>query len=401
MGRLAKKKEIEADVLALARERISTAFERFDTVAVSFSGGKDSTACLNLTLEEAKKRGIKNVPVFFFDEEAIPYETEDYVRRVSKEPLVDLQWLCLPVRHRNGCSRQEPWWFPWAPEAKEKWVRSLPPEAITDIKGLPTNPSERLTIPEAVGLLFDPMVHGSVGMVMGIRADESLTRTRAILSGRNRDDLHIIPFTDSTAKNKGLFKVYPIYDWKTADVWTAPQKFGWDYNTAYDVLTYAGVKPSDQRCAPPYGEEPMLGLYQFSICFPNIWDKMQNRVEGADTAARYSRTVLYSYNTRPQKPENMAWEDFCKSWIEKHPDPYRGIIRDRIKQEIKSHFSKTKDPLMKTPHPLTGIGWDFLVMLAVRGDFKNRKKPALASGVSKDAFLKAKNKYDQERQAVQ
>ena len=56
---------------------------------------------------------------------------------------------------------------------------------------------------------------------------------------------------------------------------------------------------------------------------------------------------------------------------------------------------------MKTPHPLTGIGWDFLVMLAVRGDFKNRKKPALASGVSKDAFLKAKNKYDQKRQAVQ
>ena len=397
MGKISKKKEISKDVLSLAKERIKIAFDRFDTVAVSFSGGKDSTACLNITLEEAKRRGIKKTPVFFFDEEAIPFETEDYVRRVAADPAVDLRWFCLPVRHRNGCSREEPWWFPWAKEAQEKWVRPLPPEAITELKGLPTKEQERITIPEAVGLLFDPRKDGSVGMVMGIRADESLTRTRAILSGRNRDDLHIIPWSDGTAKNKGLHKVYPIYDWKTADVWTAPQRFNWDYNTSYDVMTYAGISPSDQRCAPPYGEEPMLGLYQFSVCFPDIWGKMQRRVKGADTAARYSRTVLYSYNQRPQKPDDLSWQEFCTNWIEKHPDPYRQIIKERIKSEIKRHCEKTKDPILQTPHPSTGIGWDYLIMLAVRGDFKGRKQPAPASGVSKEAFLKAKIKYDQER----
>ena len=36
MGRIAKKKAIDEDVLSLARNRVSVAFERFDTV--SFKG---------------------------------------------------------------------------------------------------------------------------------------------------------------------------------------------------------------------------------------------------------------------------------------------------------------------------------------------------------------------------
>lgn len=62
-SRLGKKKIIDKNVHELALERIRTAYDRFDTIAVMFSGGKDSTACLNLVLEVAKERGIKKVPV--------------------------------------------------------------------------------------------------------------------------------------------------------------------------------------------------------------------------------------------------------------------------------------------------------------------------------------------------
>ena len=79
---ISKKRAINTDVWTLAKQRVSTAFDLFDTVAVSFSGGKDSTACLNLVLDEAKERNVKKVRVFFFDEEAIPYQTEEYARRV-------------------------------------------------------------------------------------------------------------------------------------------------------------------------------------------------------------------------------------------------------------------------------------------------------------------------------
>ena len=81
---------------------------------------------------------------------------------------------------------------------------------------------------------------------------------------------------------------------------TAPAQFGWDHNAAYDVMEYAGISHNDQRCAPPYGEEPMRGLWTFAVCFPEIWDKMSRRVPGAATAARYSTTELYAFGGFPE-----------------------------------------------------------------------------------------------------
>ena len=395
-NKLGKKHGIDRNVHELALERIRTAYDRFDTVSVMFSGGKDSTACLHLVLEVARERGIDRVRVDHFDEEAIPYDTEHYVRRVAQLPDVDLNWWCVPVRHRNACSLQKPWWFPWGPEDEDKWVRPMPPEGISHLDGYPTSkPEDRLTIPEMNGLLFNPEKDGNVGIVMGIRADESLTRTRAILSGRSRDDVHIIKYDEGTSPGN-IYKVYPIYDWSTKDVWTAPKKFGWDYNRAYDVMDKGGIRPHSQRCAPPYGEEPMRGLYQFRELWPDIWDKMQMRVEGAATAARYATTVLYSYNRNPEKPDNVAWHDFIKFWVSKHPEPYRSQVADRIRGFIQNHYNKTDEPILdKMAHPRTGVSWDFLLKIAVRGDFKNRKQPTIIGGV--DETIKQKRKYDAAR----
>ncbi len=394
-NKLGKKKVIDRHVHELAVERIHRAYDLFDTVAVMFSGGKDSTACLNLVLEVAKERGIQKVPIHHFDEEAIPYETEQYVRRVSQLPEVEFYWWCLPVRHRNACSVKNPWWFPWGPEDEAKWVRPLPSEAITELEGYPSDPAQRITIPEINGLIFKPEIHGNVGIVMGIRADESLTRTRAILSGRRREDVHILKYDEGTAQGN-IYKVYPVYDWSTKDIWTAPKRFGWDYNTAYDLMDKAGIRPNDQRCAPPYGEEPMRGLYQFRELFPDIWGKMQERVDGAATAARYSNTVLYSYGSNPTKPDNMTWHEFIRFWIEKHPEPYKSEVAERVKGFIQNHYNKTNEPILdKVAHPRTGVSWDFLLKIAVRGDFKNRKQPNIQGGV--DEALKQKRKYDEAR----
>ena len=155
MGKILKKEEVDKSVLDLAYERINNAYDQFDTIVVSFSGGKDSTACLNLTLDVAKKRKRLPLEVIFFDEEAIPYETEDYCRRVSKDPNINFKWLCVPVVHRNACSRAEPYWFPWAPEAKDLWVRPLPPEAITKVDYYNSDvPTARLSIPFLCPLFF-------------------------------------------------------------------------------------------------------------------------------------------------------------------------------------------------------------------------------------------------------
>ncbi len=52
-----------------AVERINYLFDRFETICVSFSGGKDSTVLLHLASMVAKERE-RNIHVMFIDWEA-------------------------------------------------------------------------------------------------------------------------------------------------------------------------------------------------------------------------------------------------------------------------------------------------------------------------------------------
>ena len=394
---MSKKKKAGKNALELARERLQTAYEKLDTLVVMFSGGKDSTACLNLALELYKNNNIKKkLEVHHFDEEAIPFETEHYVRRVSQIQNIDLKWWCLPVKHRNGCSKESPFWYPWAPEDEARWVRPLPPEGITNLKNFPTDIKKRIAIPDLNGLLFPPEKYGNVGLIMGIRADESITRLRSILSGRSREDAFIIPFNDGTALGN-VYKVYPIYDWHFTDVWTAPKKFHWDYNTAYDVMDKLGIAPNDQRCAPPYGEEPMRGLHQFREGFPDIWSKMQSRVPGASTAARYSSSYIYAFGNLPRKPKNIDWVDYLKYWVKKHKKEYQHTIYKQVIDLVNLHYKKTKEPIVSNAiHPMTGVSWEYLLRIAIRGDYKGRRLPRFAT--DNKQYITLRRKYNEARQ---
>lgn len=210
-------------------------------------------------------------------------------------------------------------------------------------------------------------------MVMGIRAQESLTRRRAVT--RKQGENYITPY--SGHGNRGnLWKAYPIYDWETEDVWTAPALLGWDYNHAYDRMEMAGVSHAMQRCSPAFGNEPLQKLHTYAACFPEVWDKMVYRVPGVGAAARYALTELYSYGSRPDKPAGMPWGEFVNHYLAKHPVEIRKVIAARLAMEIKSHYTKTADPLVvNAPHPDTGLSWDFVLMIAMRGDPKNRKQP--------------------------
>jgi predicted phosphoadenosine phosphosulfate sulfurtransferase len=405
MGKkMLQRKFVETNVYDMAMERINHAFDLFDHVNVSFSGGKDSTVCLNLALEVARERNRLPLRVFFFDEEAIPYQTEDYVRRVAGNPDIDMEWYCLPVKCRNACSRKHPYWWPWGPEDKDKWTRPMPPEGITELAGFLNDPPEaRYSLPELNNLLSPAEKWGTVGMIMGIRTQESLTRFRAVV--RKPHDNYIINVSSGKSwgqakvAQNNVSKVYPIYDWKTEDVWTAPKQFGWDYNLAYDVMDKAGMKPHSQRVCPAYGEEPIGSLWQYAVCFPEIWEKMTNRVPGSATAMRYSRTKLYAFGKRPQKPPSMSWQDFVKSFIVKHDEKHQKLIAARIQKEIKAHYAKTSDPILPTAaHHWTGVSWEWLVMIAMRGDFKERKQACFNINLSDIEGHKVKYAIEYEKE---
>jgi len=423
------KKTVNKNVLELARGRIQKAFKDFDHIAVMFSGGKDSTACLNLTLEEAHKNSKKLLPldVIFSDEEALPYQTEEYVRRVFNRDDVNLRWYCVPMAHKNNCSSKYNNWYHWAPEKKDQWVRSMPSEAITELPfytGLTNtklgkirvdsyfnddevdfpNPKGRLSLFDLNGHFFyPPEKYGKVGVIMGIRAQESLFRYRAVTNKKKEN--YIIKASGHSFKGfakeklklikpKNIYKIYPIYDWQTEDVWTAPKKLGWDYNHAYDVMDKYGITPYDQRIAPPYHKEAVKSLHMFKFCFPEVWDKMYKRVPGASTASRYGNTELYFERKDVQKPDNISWKEFIKEKIKGYDSKeHRLNLVKQVEVYIKKHYDKTKEPILgKTPHWYTGISWEFLAKIVVNGDFLKRTLIRMTPLKTKD-IKEAKKKY--------
>jgi predicted phosphoadenosine phosphosulfate sulfurtransferase len=270
----------------------------------------------------------------------------------------------------------------------------MPPEATTwdKIDNFPIARDQRPSIPDTNGFLFPPLKYGRVGLLMGIRADESLTRRRAV-SRRAKGEHNYFAHWNEGYRN--LTKIYPIYDWRTSDVWLAPQMFGWDYNRAYDVMEMAGMSHAIQRCAPPFGEEPLQLLWMYSVCFPEVWDKMCKRVPGAATAARYSRTHLYSFVGGAIKHPDMTWPEFIVYTLNKHPEPYRSEITARVKGWLDLHYEKTTDPLAaNAAHPLTGTSWRFLLNIASRGDYKDRRQPG--AKVTKENWDAVVRRYNEE-----
>jgi predicted phosphoadenosine phosphosulfate sulfurtransferase len=358
-----KRQDLDRNVYEVALDRFRTLYERFDTVVVGFSGGKDSTVCLQLAIEAAREAGKLPVEAFHFDEEAIHPETVEYVARVNVMPEVNLRWLCLPIVHRNACSRYQPYWHPWHPEEKHLWVREMPEGAET------THPAFKwgMAIPELVPLLYPG--RGSVAAVRGIRADESLRR-RQVVSLKEQDNWIANPTGFCS-------QCSPIYDFTTLDVWFAAKEHGWDYNRAYDVMDAAGIPPHLQRVCPPFGEEPLGNLYMYAECWPELWHKMLARVPGANTAARYCRTELYGFGKKTP-PEGLTWQQWTFRLIGMYPDEWQAKIAKNIKSIIEGHQRKTVRPVPEDiPDVHSGVSWRVLAEIAARGDFKGRRKGKL------------------------
>jgi len=374
------KRELDVDVWQAALDRVDRAYDLFDHLCVSFSGGKDSTIVLHAALEVAAARDRLPVRAVFWDEEAIPHQTAEYVERVAARDDIELEWLCLPVRHRNACTSGEGWWYPFDPDVPEdRWVRPAPrdrPGGIVErMDGFHVQPpSARWSIPEMNGLLFGPE-HGRATLLMGIRAAESLLRHQAVT--RRAVENWIIPLSRSTCPTlrQPVSKIYPCYDWSNEDVWTAPRMFGWDHNQAYDVLEMAGLPRMDQWCAPPFGEEPARALWTFRTCFPELWEKMHDRVPGAATAARYSCTSLYAFGGAPPKPAELTWEDWIAELIGRRPEGERAAVAAIVRRWVREHYSKTAEPILaESRHPESGVSWRELARMATRGNLKQRNQ---------------------------
>lgn len=317
------------NVLDAATRRIKQIFDDFPRIYVSFSGGKDSGVMLHLALAEAQRRGRK-VGVLMVDLEAQYKATIDHVREMLDlyKDHIDPYWVALPLNLRNAVSQFEPQWMCWDPDRREDWVRKPDPESITDEKFFPFF-RRRMEFEEFVPAFGEWYAQGKLcACLVGIRSDESLNRWRTIAS-KTKTRFEGLAWT--TFVSGTVYNAYPIYDWRTEDIWTFNGKFNAPYNRLYDRMHQAGLTIHQARICQPYGDDQRRGLWLYHVIEPETWGRVVNRVSGANQGALY---VQESGNILGQrkitKPAGITWQEYAHRLLASMPPATAEHYRDKI-----------------------------------------------------------------------
>lgn len=323
----------EQSVLDAARERISLAFDECPRVYVSFSGGKDSTVMLHLVMDEAKKRGRK-VGVLLIDLEAQYTATMEHVETMLKlyEEHAEVHWVCLPMLLRNAVTQYEPRWCCWDPDARPAWVREFPthPGVVSDTAFYPFF-VPRMEFEEFMVLFGVWYSQGErTAAFVGIRADESLNRFRAVASAEKE---MLKDWRWTTLVEENLYNVYPIYDWRTRDIWIYHAKHrGRPHNRLYDMMHLAGLTIHQMRICQPYGDDQRRGLWLYHLIEPQTWARVVARVNGANSGALYiGETGNVTGYQRISKPPGHTWESFCNLLLASLPESTRLHYEEKFK----------------------------------------------------------------------
>lgn len=327
------------DVLTASKERIKWAFDNFEKICISFSGGKDSTVMTHLVMEEAIKRNRK-VALLFIDWEIQYKLTIEHVQHIYdmyKDYIIPY-WVALPLLTDNACSMYEPEWISWDKAKENLWTRKPPKIAITDENYFPFY-YYKITFEEFVPLFGEWYGEGkSTACFVGIRTRESLNRYRA-LTNKKKNKYQDKMFTTCVTDN--VYNVYPIYDWSAEDDWKYFGKTKKPYNKLYDRFFQAGLTLHQMRVDEPFGDTTRRSLWLYQIIEPETWGKMVLRVNGANSGSLYSRDNGNILGNRSiTLPKGHTWQSFSNFLLDTMPKKTAEHYKSKIAVYIKWYMNR-------------------------------------------------------------
>lgn len=316
-------------------ERIKFVFDNFERVYLSFSGGKDSGILLNLTLKYMRDNGIKKkLGIQILDNEANYELSLKFMHKIIQDnlDLLDVYWCCMPVTLPCTVSSYSIDWQCWGEDDKDRWIRPMPAEDY--IVNIDNHKFDFFEEDMSYEDFWDGFAEWysqgkSTANLIGIRTAESLNRFRAIMNDAKITKKGMM-WTKKNTEN--VYNCYPIYDWRTEDVWTANAKFDWDYNTLYDVFYMAGVPVHSMRVASPFMSEAKSSLNLYRVIDPAVWSRLCARVGGANFIATYGKQL--NYRTF-ELPKGHTWKSFVKFLLETLPEEAAENFKQRFAQSLK------------------------------------------------------------------
>ena len=241
-----RREDLYEDRMLRTLNRIRGALARCSHPYVAYSGGKDSTLVLALTLMAGGHEHPGGLVVAYTDDEILLPQHVDHVARTAAavDVMPGVQFV-----HYSGGSVHAGWHRPWR---EEPFWRPQPPE-------MQWVPKSGMLSREARALGYDLCL-------LGRRAGESARRAEQLLR------------TGGVSVQHGVTVVDPIWDWTHDHVWDCLHRLrkaaDVEWCPVYDILQQE-VGWHRDKCR--VGPVPLMGKNELEIAWPDMYAALVRR----------------------------------------------------------------------------------------------------------------------------